>query len=151
MNTETFCFTAGREDKGGSSLEKPHPWILLSQDDETMRKRLAKSLRSDGFLVSETSGDQELLSMLAPKRGADGQTIAPDLVVTDVQMPGADGIRVLSHVRRSNPTVPVILLTAFGSAELAAQAIRLGAATVLDKPIDMDALCALVRSLLPEN
>lgn len=128
--------------------------IVVADDDAEMRSLLADTLRSDGFAVSEAKDGQELLAMLVPStdRAAKGGTSSvPDLVVTDVQMPGATGLRVLSHVRRAHPTVPVILITAFGSAELHAQAKRLGAATVLDKPFDMSVLRALVRRLLSTN
>ena len=90
-------------------------------------------------------------NMLVASTAPGGSPNAPDLVVTDVQMPGATGMRVLSHVRRAHPTVPVILITAFGSAELHAQAKRLGAATVLDKPFDLAELRKLVQRLLSSN
>jgi CheY-like chemotaxis protein len=126
-------------------------WIVVADDDEEMRTLLSGLFRADGFVVSEAKDGQELLATLVTKTAPDGTPIAPDLVVTDVQMPGATGIRVLSHVRRAHPTVPVILITAFGSVELHAQAKRLGAATVLDKPFDVSELRRLVQRLLSTN
>jgi len=136
----------GKKDEAGHA--KHARWILVADDDDEMRSLLSALFRSDGFTVSEAKDGQELLSMLTAKTAPDGTPIAPDLVVTDVQMPGATGIRVLSHVRRAHPTVPVILITAFGSAELHAQAKRLGAATVLDKPFDVAELRKLVQRYL---
>lgn len=133
--------------KGEAHAPQPR-WIVVADDDDEMRSLLAGMFRADGFTVSEAKDGQELLSMLVAKTAPDGTPIAPDLVVTDVQMPGATGIRVLSHVRRAHPTVPVILITAFGSAELHAQAKRLGAATVLDKPFDVNELRKLVQRIL---
>ncbi|HLM76119.1 MAG TPA: response regulator [Polyangiaceae bacterium] len=126
-------------------------WIVVADDDDEMRSLLSGLFRADGFVVSEAKDGQELLAMLVAKTAPDGTAIAPDLVITDVQMPGATGIRVLSHVRRAHPTVPVILITAFGSVELHAQASRLGAATVLDKPFDVSELRRLVQRLLSTN
>jgi CheY-like chemotaxis protein len=126
-------------------------WIVVADDDDEMRSLLSGLFRADGFVVSEAKDGQELLAMLVAKTAPDGTSIAPDLVITDVQMPGATGIRVLSHVRRAHPTVPVILITAFGSVELHAQARRLGAATVLDKPFDVGVLRKLVQRLLSTN
>ena len=130
------------------SPSRERPWILVADDDQEMRSLLTGALRSDGFNVSEAKDGQELLTMLVERKGRDGSPIAPDLVVTDVRMPGATGLRVLSHVRRAHPGVPVILVTAFGSAELYAQARRLGAATVLDKPLSVQDLLAQVRRLV---
>jgi DNA-binding NtrC family response regulator len=140
--------TGGKRSEGQS---KQGRWIIVADDDEDMRELLSGVLRDDGFTVSEARDGQELLSMLVEKTAPDGTPIAPDLVVTDVQMPGATGMRVLSHVRRAHPTVPVILITAFGSAELHAQAKRLGAATVLDKPFDLGDLRKLIHRLLSTN
>ncbi|NUQ73558.1 MAG: response regulator [Polyangiaceae bacterium] len=130
---------------------RPGRWIVVADDDDDMRSLLSGLFRADGFVVSEAKDGQELLAMLVARTAPDGTPIAPDLVVTDVQMPGATGIRVLSHVRRAHPTVPVILITAFGSVELHAQAKRLGAATVLDKPFDIGELRKLVQRLLSTN
>lgn len=132
----------------GEARAKQGRWILVADDEEEMRSLLSSVFRSDGYTVSEAKDGQELLSMLVAKTAPDGSPIAPDLVVTDVQMPGATGIRVLAHVRRAHPTVPVILITAFGSAELHAQAKRLGAATVLDKPFELSELRKLIQRLL---
>jgi CheY-like chemotaxis protein len=140
--------TGGKRSEGQA---KQGPWVLVADDDEDMRKLLSDVLREDGFTVSEARDGQELLAMLVEKTAPDGTPIAPDLVVTDVQMPGATGMRVLSHVRRAHPTVPVILITAFGSAELHAQAKRLGAATVLNKPFDLGDLRKLIQRLLSTN
>jgi DNA-binding response OmpR family regulator len=137
--------------KKDAAAAKQSPWIVVADDDDDMRSLLSSLFRADGFVVSEAKDGQELLSMLVAKTAPDGTPIAPDLVVTDVQMPGATGIRVLSHVRRAHPTVPVILITAFGSVELHAQARRLGAATVLDKPFDVAELRRLVHRLLSTN
>lgn len=142
MMTSERAVTNGRQSK---------PWVLVADDDEEMRALVSGALRTDGFSVSEAKDGQELLSMLVEKTAADGSPIAPDLVVTDVQMPGATGLRVLSHLRRAHSTVPVILITAFGSVELHAQAKRLGAATVLDKPFDLQSLRSLVRRLVSIN
>lgn len=137
--------------KKAENPDRKGRWVLVADDDEEMRSLLSSVLRLDGYMVSEAKDGQELLSMLVEKTAPDGSPISPDLVVTDVQMPGATGMRVLSHLRRAHPTVPVILITAFGSAELHTQAKRLGAATVLDKPLDMAELRKRVQRILSVN
>jgi len=139
---------SGKKDAAGA---KQSPWIVIADDDAEMRTLLSDLFRSDGYVVSEAKDGHELLTMLVAKTAPDGTPIAPDLVVTDVQMPGATGIRVLSHVRRAHPSNVRILITAFGSVELHAQAKRLGAATVLDKPFDIGELRRLVHRLLSTN
>lgn len=149
MNTTETEKNARVEDK--RSLKRS---VVVADDDPELRSLVAEALRADGFSVSEAKDGQELLSMLVdpPKVAVMGRPASlPDLVVTDVQMPGATGLRVLSHLRRAHPTVPVILITAFGSAELHAQAKRLGAATVFDKPFDLNVLRALVRRTLSRS
>src|SRR3989442_15125176 len=78
-------------------------------------------------------------------------------VVTDLRMPGADGIAVLRQVKESDPDCPVIVMTAFGTIENAVEAMKLGAFDFVQKPIDVDHLllllrrCREMRELLDEN
>jgi DNA-binding NtrC family response regulator len=68
-----------------------------------------------------------------------------DLIITDVRMHGVTGLEILAGLRENDWSTPVILMTAFGDAELHAEAMRLGALAVLDKPFELDALRTLVR------
>src|SRR3989442_5087909 len=69
-------------------------------------------------------------------------------VVTDLRMPGADGIAVLRQVKESDPDCPVIVMTAFGTIENAVEAMKLGAYDFIQKPIDVDYLLLLLRRCL---
>ena len=114
--------------------------ILIADDDASIRLVLSQAFTRLGYQVRATGNAATLLKWVTEGEG--------DLVVTDVRMPGATGLRILSHVRRAHPSVPVILITAFGSAELHAQARRLGAATLLDKPLSLRELLSVVRRLV---
>ncbi|MFH1144664.1 MAG: sigma-54 dependent transcriptional regulator, partial [Candidatus Eisenbacteria bacterium] len=123
--------------------------ILLVDDDANLREVLAFTLREEGHAV-ETAGDgAAALSMLAHLR--------PDVVITDLKMPGIDGMEVLRRVREFDPVLQVILLTAFGSIEDAVEAMRAGAHNYLTKPYNRDELKLTVaqalerRRLLEEN
>lgn len=72
-----------------------------------------------------------------------------DLIISDIRLPGATGLDVLERTRRRRHYPPVILMTAFGDEDTHAQAHRLGAAAVFDKPFEMDELLTEVRAILP--
>ena len=100
--------------------------VLLAEDDLALRHLFGRILRDEGLTVTEV---QDGLGAIA--RLAEGF----DLLVTDLKMPGADGLEVLRHAKRRWPQMPVILITAFGSIEGAVEAMRLGAFDYLTKPL----------------
>jgi CheY-like chemotaxis protein len=114
---------------------------VVADDDAEMRSLMSTVLRSAGFDVVEAVDGNELLEVL--RRSLDAP---PALVVTDVQMPGFTGTRVLQHMRRLGLKTPVIVVTAFGGPRLHAEALRLGAAAVLDKPFSVVTLRELALS-----
>jgi DNA-binding response OmpR family regulator len=129
------------------SASRP-PCILLAEDDAEMRRLLGSTLRKDGYLVIEVRNGGELLDYIAEAE-LHPPTQAPDLLVSDIRMPGWNGLDVLATVRLTDWAMPIILITAFGDEETHAEARRLGARAVLDKPFDLKELRALVAELLP--
>jgi CheY-like chemotaxis protein len=111
------------------SKEAPRPVLsaLVADDDSYMLDLVASFLRKEGFVVMVASSGTELLGVLA-----DG--LEPNLIVTDVQMPGLSGLAVLAHVKQHHSPVPVILMTAFATDSLRESARKSGAAAVLAKP-----------------
>ena len=110
--------------------------VLIADDDAAMRQMLAVSLRNEGFEVGECSDGRDLLDTLRA-----GETSSPpSVVVTDMRMPGVDGLDVLYWVERWCPEVPVILITAFGDRHTHQRARQLGAARVIDKPFELEQL-----------
>lgn len=129
------------------ALAASRPRILLAEDDAALRTLLAAALRRQGHAVTEV-GDgagaiADLRPWLAVRRGT-----PPDAIISDIRMPGAGGLDLLTAVRHARLTMPIILITAFGATDTHAAAHRLGATAVLDKPFAADTLCRLVRDAL---
>jgi len=124
------------------------PRILLAEDDDDMRRMLVSALRKDAYEVIEARDGAELARLLAAEsvRSVEGPPI--DLVISDLRMPGRSGLEVLGRMRRSDWATPFILTTAFGDSETHAEARRLGAAAVFDKPFDLDDLRTVVCNLV---
>jgi two-component system nitrogen regulation response regulator GlnG len=119
--------------------------VLLADDDHAMRGMLESALLRAGFEVESASNGAELLVRLDE---ADRDSRPPELIVSDICMPGLTGLDVLTRVRQRFPGVPVILITAFGDALTHRRAHALGAVEVIDKPFDLGTLCRRITTLL---
>lgn len=133
------------------AFEKPSRQIpfrvFVADDDREMRRMIAESLRRDGHFVLEASDGGALwLDLGHAFYGAapDGQG---SVIVSDVRMPGHDGLEILRRMRAHPWCPPFILITAFGDPALHQEALRLGAHVVLDKPFDLSALRSAVLEL----
>ena len=120
--------------------------ILLGDDDPEVRFALGMLLREAGHEVLEADGCSETLDTAAGRR--------PDLVVTDVNMPGMSGVELMEQLRGTRPGTPIIAMTGGGmhqTPELAATlAGNAGADRVLQKPFGNDELLAEVSTLLSD-
>jgi two-component system nitrogen regulation response regulator GlnG len=115
--------------------------ILLIDDDAEVRYSLARVLTAKGYAVTEAgSGEQ---GVAAVKRGP-----APDLIFLDVRMGGMGGIEALQHIRGINSRQLVVLMTAFGTAQTAIEAMKYGAFDYIMKPFDPAKVLALVEKAL---
>ena len=123
--------------------------ILLVEDKESLRSVLRKTLEAEGFGVDEAPDGGTALAKIRRDRFA--------MVLTDLRLPAASGHDVLKAAITSDPEMPVILMTAYGTIKDAVSAMKAGAYDYLEKPVDADHLLALVRraldhrSLLREN
>jgi CheY-like chemotaxis protein len=122
--------------------------VLLAEDDQELRWLIAHSLRNDGFEVLEVADGLELLDRVGASLLDTLELDAIDLIVSDVRMPGWTGLEVLAGLSSAGCQTPVVLITAFGDAEVHAAGKRLGAAAVLDKPFDLNELSSLAARLL---
>ena len=114
--------------------------ILVVDDEANARTALAEILREEGYAV-ETAAD-------GFKALARFEEACPDLVLTDLKMPGMDGVQLLKKLHEQVPEVPVVLMTAFGAVETAVNAMREGATHYLMKPLNtVELLVVLERSL----
>ena len=123
--------------------------ILVVEDKEALRAVLRKTLEAEGFGVEEAGDARAGVERLQRGRFA--------VVLTDLRLPHGDGHLVLKAAVQSDPEMPVILMTAYGTIRDAVDAMREGAYDYLEKPVDGDHLVALVRralkhrSVLQEN
>lgn len=111
--------------------------ILLVDDETAILETLQILFRNEGYRVSVCASGPEALDRLGEER--------PDIVLTDIRMPGATGLEVLSRAREVDEEMAVILMTAQASLQSAVQAVNLGAYHYLQKPFANDELLALCR------
>ncbi len=114
--------------------------LLIVEDDPEMRELLRKVLEKEGYLVSVAADGREASASLSR---------APcDLVVTDMLMPDDGGLELLQAIRKSRPTLPVIIITAFGDWKSYSRALELGAAAFISKPLKMAELIGAIHTAL---
>ncbi len=115
-------------------------WVV--DDDRSVRFVLATALRDAGY---EVDGFENAASALAALRVRG----APDLLFTDVRMPGEDGLKLLDRLKSAHPQLPVIVMSAYTDVASTASAFRGGAHEFLSKPFDLDDAVALATRALP--
>jgi DNA-binding NtrC family response regulator len=142
----TVDTSAGRKPQHDHEMAPPR--VLLAEDDAEMRHMLAAALRRDGCDVVEVCDGRELLHWLTAHRLQDHPDEGLDLLISDVRLPGRGGLDVLAAMRWADWRVPVVLMTGFGDAAAHAEARRLGASAMFDKPFDLDDFRTIVWNLL---
>jgi CheY-like chemotaxis protein len=127
------------------AVDRPRPAarVLVVDDDDEMRAMLRRTLEADGYQVTERNCGTHVLETL---RGAPF-----DLVILDKEMPGITGLELLPALHRDFPEVPVVLVTAFGGRQVAASALRLGAASYLEKPFKLAQLRDAIDGLVSRS
>jgi DNA-binding NtrC family response regulator len=113
------------------------PRVLLVEDKDSLRSMLEEMLRAEKLDVHGVGSGSQAVELLKS-----GEPV--DLVLTDWRLPGADGLAVLDAARALDRTLPVIVMTAFGSIETAVDAMKRGAEDFITKPVDPDLLRLLV-------
>ena len=123
--------------------------ILIVDDEEGMRRLLSRVLTREGYETSAVGSGAEALRLVASERF--------DLVVTDIKMPEMDGLQLLAELKEYEPSLPIIVITAYGTIENAVQALRSGAYDYIAKPFENDEIKLTVAKafererLLAEN
>ena len=106
--------------------------ILVVEDDLNLREAIVDTLMLKNFEVFEAAHGIEGLHAVRTKQ--------VDLVLTEINMPGMDGIELLQHIKQEFPWLPVILMTAYGDVSQAVKAIQIGANDYLMKPFELKEL-----------
>lgn len=121
-------------------MAKEAPLILLVDDDQAITTVLGSLLKQEGLAVLTAASGAEALALL------EKQPI--DVMVTDLRMPGLDGMALLRRSTQASPDVPVIVLSAHGTVALAVDAMKAGAADFLTKPFDRDEVLFVIKKAL---
>jgi len=114
--------------------------VLVVEDQEAARKSLSELLREEGYQVHEAADGNAAIKL--------ADELDLDLVLTDLVLPGADGLAVLKHVREISPQTLVILITAHASVETAIEAMRLGAQDYILKPLIFEEVQRKIHHLM---
>src|SRR6202044_280900 len=117
--------------------------ILIVEDEAKMRRLLELNLGDDGF-TTLSAGDAETRLKLRQENGG-------DLVLTDLKLPGMDGLEFLQAVKRQNAALPVVVMTAFGSVETAVEAMKAGASDYVLKPFSLAEMRMVVHKELDHS
>jgi two-component system NtrC family response regulator len=114
--------------------------ILIIDDDTSLRRVLEYNLQEAGYAVGTAASGEEGLSLF--------DEVSPALVITDMKMPGMDGMQVLKAVKERSPEALVIMITAFGTVDIAVEAMKAGAYDYITKPFNRDELRLTVAKAL---
>ena len=117
-----------------------HGRILIVDDEPAARSGLSKLLTSEGYDVVMSSDGPSALATAAER--------APDVVVTDLRMPGMDGVELMRQLHQQAPHLPVILATAITDLGATVAAMRAGAEDYVPKPIEIEALVLAIERAL---
>ncbi|HRC86135.1 MAG TPA: response regulator, partial [Thermoanaerobaculia bacterium] len=114
--------------------------VLVVEDRASLARMLERALAREGHSVVVASTGEEGRAHLSEGGFA--------LVLTDLRLPGISGLEVVRAARRSQPPVPVVVMTGYGTVETAVEAMKLGALDFLEKPVDLDQLFRMVAPIL---
>ncbi|MFH1091328.1 MAG: sigma-54 dependent transcriptional regulator, partial [Pseudomonadota bacterium] len=114
--------------------------ILVIDDDYRLRQSFEKLLTVEGYTVKTAVSGEEALAMIKDEM--------PDLVITDVRLPGMDGLEAFKAIREIDRKLPVIIMTAYGTTEMAIEATKHGAYDYLLKPFEIPDMLSLIKQAL---
>jgi CheY-like chemotaxis protein len=124
----------------GLYMTETQPRILVVDDERNIRRNLTMVLEAAGYQVDEAGDGEEALESC--KRSQ------PDIAFVDLHMAKMEGLEVLAHIKALSPKTAVVIITAYGSAANAAEAMKLGAVDFLEKPFDPKIIAILAEEIL---
>ncbi len=112
--------------------------VLIVDDDSTLRELLSETIHGMGYMVDTAENGEDALKKLKRDKY--------DLVVSDLKMPGMDGLKLLDHIKSLDSNILVIIITAYATLESAVKAIEKGAYDYIAKPFRLDEFVVVVRN-----
>ncbi|MCX6538965.1 MAG: response regulator [Acidobacteria bacterium] len=147
LNSQTTALpaaepTAVGTPSGGERVSTRRPRVLVVDDEAAIRELMTKTLALAEYEVEEAPDGRAALGLI--------RTSAFDLLITDLKMPGMDGLALIRDARRLVPTLPVIIMTAFSTEASAIEAANLGVAGYLTKPFRIARILGTIAKALGE-
>ncbi len=124
-------------------MEESRGRILIVDDEANARAALSEILREEGYETETAADGFKALGKLG--------VFSPDVILTDLKMPGLDGLGLLREARAASPSTVLVVMTAFGSIDSAVEAIKLGADNYLTKPLEPASLIAVVERSMDKS
>lgn len=118
-------------------MSEEYVWVI--DDDQSIRWVLEKTLKQAGMQVNVFESADEALELMR------GNALPPDVVISDIRMPGSDGLSMMSQLKKRHPDTPVLIMTAFADLESTVAAFEGGAFEYIAKPFDVDNVIEQVR------
>jgi DNA-binding NtrC family response regulator len=140
--------TPASESTNDEHANRPIVRVLLAEDDDELRWALEDSLKSEGYEVIAVPDGNAVLNHLGAALLLEQREAPPDVVITDLRLPGFTGMHLLEAIRGKGWTVPVVVISAFGDESTRARARKLGATAFLDKPLETEELTAVIQNAL---
>lgn len=125
------------------------PRVIVAEDEADVRQLVAVALRGLGYQIIEARTGAELLDELGDGLLQEDLAARPDLIISDIRMPGLTGIEILAGLRQAEWSTPILLMTAYADPETRELARRLGANAFFEKPFDIDDLVTVVINMAP--
>src|SRR5271168_2877002 len=126
--------------RGRNLLMVDEPTIYVVDDDDALRDSLDFLLATAGFSAKVFESASSFLGVLS--------RVQAGCLITDIRMPGMDGLELLKHVKRERPLLPVIIMTGHGDVPLAVEAMKLGANDFIEKPFEDQRLIDIIRAAM---
>lgn len=114
--------------------------LLIVDDQPGVRRLLYEAFNDEGYRVRMAGGGQEALKMVSQQ--------IPDIILLDIRMPVMNGLETLEEIRKIDPDMPVLMMTAYGELEVVEMAKKLGVRHYIIKPFDLNEVRLLVKALL---
>ena len=119
------------------------PQILVIEDDQTMREGIALVLGKAGYQICSAADGLTGAQLFREQQ--------PDLVITDLKLPGKSGMELLKEFQQQNASIPIVLISAFGTIDLAVNALKLGARDFIAKPFSIEELRSKIAYIFEEQ